>query len=89
VWAAGARSADALLQAARDAMRAFDVEPEYIALVDPLTLAPLDALAGEALLALAARVGEVRLIDNTLLAPSFVRKAVRPQPGKAMATCSV
>ena len=35
-------------------------------LVDPATLAPVDAeFVGEALLALAARVGPTRLIDNT------------------------
>jgi pantoate--beta-alanine ligase len=73
---AGERSAEALLRAAREAMRPFDVEPEYLALVDPDTFEPVDALADEdarpkeALLALAARVGAVRLIDNTILSPA-------------------
>ena len=43
------------------------VEPEYVALVDPETLEPLQSLAGEALLAIAARIGAVRLIDNVML----------------------
>jgi pantoate--beta-alanine ligase len=68
--AAGERSAVALLDAAREAMRPFGVEPEYVALVEPDTLEPLDTLAGEALLALAARIGEVRLIDNAILSPA-------------------
>jgi len=50
-------------------MAPFDVEPEYVAIVDPDTFAALDALDGTGLLVLAARVGEVRLIDNVLLAP--------------------
>jgi pantoate--beta-alanine ligase len=66
----GERSAATLLVAAREAMRPFDVEPEYLALVDSETLEPLTQLTGEALLALAARVGEVRLIDNTILTPA-------------------
>ncbi len=51
-------------------MRPFELEPEYIALVEPDTLEPVVTLAGEALLALAARVGEVRLIDNAILSPA-------------------
>jgi pantoate--beta-alanine ligase len=65
--ATGERSARALLDAAREAMRPFGVEPEYLALVEPDTLEPVDTLAGETLLAIAARVGEVRLIDNAIL----------------------
>ncbi len=48
-------------------MRGLGVEPEYLALVDPETLAPVERIDGEALLAVAARVGATRLIDNTLL----------------------
>jgi pantoate--beta-alanine ligase len=82
--AAGEHSAQALLDAARGAMRPFAVEPEYVALVEPDTLDPVLELTGEALLALAARVGDVRLIDNTILSP--VRQ---PLEGEAIATCSV
>jgi pantoate--beta-alanine ligase len=77
----GERSAGALLHAARAAMLPFGVEPEYLALVEPDTLEPLDTLTGEALLAIAARVGEVRLIDNATLTPTTT--------GKAISTCSV
>ncbi len=67
---AGERDSHALLDAARAAMRPFGVEPEYVALLDPETLARVDTLARQALLAIAARVGDVRLIDNTLLDPA-------------------
>jgi pantoate--beta-alanine ligase len=50
-------------------MTSSDVEPEYLALVDTDTLAPVDTIDGEVLLAVAAHVGGVRLIDNTLLLP--------------------
>ncbi|HEY4811097.1 MAG TPA: pantoate--beta-alanine ligase [Solirubrobacteraceae bacterium] len=94
--ASGERSTVALLDAAHAAMRPFEVEPEYVALVDPQTLEPLDQLAGEALLALAARVGEVRLIDNTILSPVPAGENAagtgnapsQPLEGKATATCS-
>jgi pantoate--beta-alanine ligase len=85
--AAGERSAQALLDAAREAMRPFDVEPEYIALVEPDTLEPVLTLTGAALLALAARVGQVRLIDNTVLAPAAIHSS-QPLEGEAIAICS-
>ena len=45
-------------------MRKDDIEPEYFAVVDALSLEPMTTLHGEILLAVAARVGPVRLIDN-------------------------
>jgi pantoate--beta-alanine ligase len=66
----GERSADVLTATAREAMSAFDVEPEYIELVHPDTLDPIACLEQQALLAIAARVGETRLIDNMILSPS-------------------
>ena len=51
----GERSAEAIIAAARKAMRPYGVEPEYLVLVAPDTLEPIDTLAGQALLALAAR----------------------------------
>lgn len=67
--AAGTREAPAVLAAAHAAMASFDVEPEYVALVATDTLAPVERVDGETLLALAARVGPARLIDNALLTP--------------------
>jgi pantoate--beta-alanine ligase len=68
--ATGARDAAALTAAARGAMDDFDVEPEYLALVDPEDLRPVATVDQDALLAVAARVGQVRLIDNTVLTPN-------------------
>jgi pantoate--beta-alanine ligase len=98
--ASGERSAQALLDAAREAMRPFDVEPDYVALVAPDTLEPVESLDGAALLALGARVGVVRLIDNTILSPAGVsglgtaqihdarHEPTQPLEGEAIATCS-
>lgn len=61
---AGERDPAAVATAGRQAMAALQVEPEYLELVDPDTFAPLTAIDGEALVAVAARVGAVRLIDN-------------------------
>ena len=48
-------------------MAPYGVEPEYLALVASDTLQPVDRIDGEILVALAARVGRARLIDNTLI----------------------
>jgi pantoate--beta-alanine ligase len=53
--------------AAVAAMREHGVEPEYLALVHPDTFVPVDAFDGDVLVAVAARVGDTRLIDNTLI----------------------
>ena len=65
--AAGERSPAALAAAAREAMAALGVEPEYLALVDPDTLSPATTAEDPVLLVVAATVGEVRLIDNQLI----------------------
>ncbi|HYD52321.1 MAG TPA: pantoate--beta-alanine ligase [Gemmatimonadaceae bacterium] len=64
----GERSAGRVEAAGRAAMAALDVEPEYFAVASADTLAPMDGtLHGEVLVAVAARVAGVRLIDNVLL----------------------
>jgi pantoate--beta-alanine ligase len=50
-------------------MRAHGVEPEYVAVVAPDDLSPLQRVDAGALLAVAAHVGTTRLIDNTILEP--------------------
>ena len=60
----------------------------YVALVDPETLEPLERLEGHALLALAARIGEVRLIDNTILTPARAPAYPQTLQGEAITTCS-
>jgi pantoate--beta-alanine ligase len=81
----GERSAQELLDAARAELLARDVEPEYVELVDPETLLPCDELARESLLVLAARIGETRLIDNTILRPTAASTSRQPPPRKALA----
>jgi pantoate--beta-alanine ligase len=53
--------------AGRAAMLATGVEPEYLALVDPDTLEPVERVDGRVLAVVAARVGPARLIDNDLI----------------------
>jgi pantoate--beta-alanine ligase len=67
--ASGTRDAATITTAARAAMTPFDVEPEYLALVDPEDLRPVGSVDQETLLAVAAHVGPVRLIDNIILNP--------------------
>jgi pantoate--beta-alanine ligase len=86
--ARGERSSQKLVDAALQTMRSFGVVPEYVALVDPETLEPLEQLAGEALLAIAARIGEVRLIDNTILVPANASMSSQPLTGEAITTCN-
>jgi pantoate--beta-alanine ligase len=83
--AGGEQSADALLAVGRETLDG-DVSLEYLALVDPETLEPLARLDRPALLAIAARIGQVRLIDNTTLQPADTPG--QNPPGKAIATCS-
>jgi pantoate--beta-alanine ligase len=84
--AVGERSASALLEAARAAIAPFAVELEYLALVDPDTLEPIDTLTHDALLAVAARVGETRLIDNVILQPTPIVTSTSRQPLPRKAT---
>jgi pantoate--beta-alanine ligase len=69
-FADGERDPDRLKARVRGTMRDADVEPEYIELVDPDSLDPLDEARDGAVLAVAARVGETRLIDNVILGPT-------------------
>ena len=63
----GERDPRAIEAAGREAMTARDVAPEYLAVVDPDTFSPVDRVNGRALVAVAARVGRTRLIDNALV----------------------
>jgi pantoate--beta-alanine ligase len=65
--AGGERDAERLRAAAVHAMAARGVTPEYLALVDPDTFQPLPTVNGRVLVAVAARLGETRLIDNALI----------------------
>lgn len=63
----GVTDAERIKARTRGTMRGSDVEPEYIELVDPETLDPLEEAVPGAVLAIAARIGETRLIDNLIL----------------------
>jgi pantoate--beta-alanine ligase len=65
--AGGERDAAALRTAALAAMRERGVEPEYLELVATDDLRPVQRVEGDVLVAVAARVGRTRLIDNTIL----------------------
>lgn len=66
---AGERDAASLLERVRAVLAEEPLlEVEYAAIVDADSLCPVERIDGDARLALAARVGKTRLIDNTLLA---------------------
>ncbi len=56
-----------VLAAARRELDAAGIEPEYLELRSAADLAPVERVNGSTLLAVAARVGRARLIDNTVL----------------------
>ena len=64
---AGERRASAVEKTGREAMAALGVHPEYFAAVPAGTLLSKEMLEGEVLIAVAARVGDVRLIDNEIV----------------------
>ena len=65
--AMGQRDADRVLDAARAELDQAGVEPEYLELRSAHDLSPVERVNGSTLLAVAARVGRARLIDNTIL----------------------
>lgn len=65
----GERDAAVLEGLVRDAVEEAGADLEYATLADALAAAPIDRLDREAFLAVAARVGAVRLIDNVVLWP--------------------
>jgi pantoate--beta-alanine ligase len=69
VVAAGERDAARAMARGASILAGAGIEPEYFAAVSPETLAPVTTMEGETLIALAARVGGVRLIDNVLVHP--------------------
>jgi pantoate--beta-alanine ligase len=66
--AAGASSVEAVLAAARAELEAAGIEPEYLEARDAEDLEPVTGLNGRpVLVAVAARVGDARLIDNVVI----------------------
>jgi pantoate--beta-alanine ligase len=65
--ARGDVDADAVIAAARHELDEAGIEPEYLELRSATDLTPAERVNGSTLLAVAARVGRARLIDNTML----------------------
>jgi pantoate--beta-alanine ligase len=63
----GQIDADTVLAAARGELDAHGIDPDYLELRSTTDLSPVERVNGSTLLAVAARVGRARLIDNTIL----------------------
>jgi pantoate--beta-alanine ligase len=72
----GATTADAVASAARLELESAGVEPEYVEVVSARDLSALETIGNEdVLVALAARVGKARLIDNVVVTPGQTTSA--------------
>jgi len=70
----GVRNAAEVSARALSELSRAEIEPEYLALVAPDTLEPVERIDEEVLALVAARIGDTRLIDNErLTAPSRAR----------------
>jgi pantoate--beta-alanine ligase len=67
--AAGERDSRVAAAAARSELGRDQIEPEYLELVDPDTLTPVEQIDAPVLVAVAARIGRARLIDNLVATP--------------------
>ncbi|MGD9719980.1 MAG: pantoate--beta-alanine ligase [Pirellulales bacterium] len=63
----GTRDAGTLLARVHERLSAAELQVDYVALADPETLLPVETVVRPALLAIAARVGNTRLIDNDIV----------------------
>jgi pantoate--beta-alanine ligase len=68
--ASGERDPASIAAAGRAAMARLGVDAEYVALVGIDDLLPVERIDGDVLVAVAARIGSTRLIDNTLVSPN-------------------
>jgi pantoate--beta-alanine ligase len=64
---AGERDPERVLAVARAVLDSAGIEPEYLELRSTEDLSPVERVNGSTLLAVAARVGRARLIDNAIL----------------------
>jgi pantoate ligase/cytidylate kinase len=68
LFQSGERLSSTLIEAVKDVLKTVPaIAPEYIELVHPMTMEPLTEVQNAGLLAVAARLGSTRLIDNILL----------------------
>jgi pantoate--beta-alanine ligase len=73
--ALGERDSGAAAAAARRELAAHQIEPEYLEIVDPETLENVATVDGPVLVAVAAKVGRARLIDNVIASPTPRRES--------------
>jgi pantoate--beta-alanine ligase len=64
---AGERDPRTAIRAGHAELERSGVEAEYLQIVSAETMAPVTAIDGDVLVVVAARVGETRLIDNTMI----------------------
>ena len=70
-WDGGERSAERLREAMQATLAGEPLaQPDYVSVADALTLAELDEVDRPALLSLAVRFGDTRLIDNEVIDPA-------------------
>ncbi len=65
--ASGTRDPAAVVAVARDELDRVGLEPDYLQLCSATDLSPVERVNGSTLLAVAARLGRARLIDNAIL----------------------
>ncbi len=75
---AGERDAGRIVSVAKDVMK--DVQIDYVTIVDAGEITPVERIEGPIMLAVAAKVGNTRLIDNIQFDP---QKAATPAPESA------
>jgi pantoate ligase/cytidylate kinase len=86
---AGERSVEALLKTVQTTLEPVTaIVPEYIELVHPSTLEPLEMIEESGLLAIAGRLGSTRLIDNMLLSTRKPIVAIDGPAGAGKSTVS-
>jgi pantoate ligase/cytidylate kinase len=84
---AGERSSSTLVEAVKTELRQVPaIAPEYIELVDPNTMETLNEVKDTGLLAVAARLGTTRLIDNLLLSTRLPIVAIDGPAGAGKST---
>ncbi len=67
LFAGGEKNAAGLIAAAREELKGARAQIDYIEIVDPDTLSPLEVAQDSARIAVAAQIGSTRLIDNMAL----------------------
>lgn len=88
--AAGDRRAASIAAKVRETLlAAAPVAIDYVAVADPESLEPVDAIRGPALVALAVKIGSTRLIDNAIVAPPLKDDPETPQTSEVFETSDV